>query len=122
MDSEEVVDTINIEPQEQETQTYDTAFSSIYEPIYTPVNTVTEPTQYIRTPAIPYNYMPRPVYSTSPGEVSSYNSISKQFQYKDENYKQKVNDKLLEKRTFDFTNTNTSADFSPSFSKSSLIS
>jgi len=106
----------------QEVQTYDSAFSSAYDPIYTSVNVTTEPTQYVRTPAIPYNYMPRPAYTTTPGEISSYNSVNKQFLYKDENYQQKVNDKLMEKRTLDFSNPTTSADFSPSFSKTSLLS
>jgi len=106
-----------------DTQTYDSAFSSVYDPVYTSVNITTEPTtQNVNTPVIPYNYMPRPAYTTSPEDLPAYNSVDKQFSYKNENYQKKVNDKLMEKRTLDFSNPTTSANFSPSFSKTSLLS
>ena len=65
--------------------------------------------------------MPRPAYTTSPGDLPAYNSYNGLFDYNDENYKKQVNDKLLDKRVLDFSNPVTSGTFTPSITKSSLL-
>jgi hypothetical protein len=100
---------------------YDTSnvFSSPYTPVY--ASTQPEPTK-MRTPSIPYNYMPRPKYTTSPGELKAYNGSSSVYTiYSNENYQKPVNDKLIETRILDFTNPATSGTFTPNVSQSSIV-
>jgi hypothetical protein len=105
----------------KDTLVYDNPFSSLFVPVYSSVVNGPIPTE-MRTPAIPYNYMPRPPFTTtSPGELPAYIGKSEWTEYKDASYQQKVNDPIMERRTLDFSNPTTAANFTPSVSKSSLF-
>ena len=98
----------------------------------------TEPETYVRTPSIPYNYMPRqqttPVinqsahYTPPPSSsahtsdyVGYYDTKNTFFDYNNENYEKKFNDKLFEKRSMNFNHNSASSNFVPFEERSSLI-
>jgi len=121
-----------------------TEFNPTSQPINTPFsssysNFSIEDTISSITPSIPYNYMPRPntessknyesmphnivrPNTTSPDELPAFNGPISYSTYSDENYQKPVNDKILERRSLDLLNPNTSGtNFIPSPTSSSII-
>jgi hypothetical protein len=114
-------------------QKINTPFSSSYS------NFSLQETQSIKTPSMPYNYMPRPNtentksithnnivrpnYTTSPDELPAYDEYSLKYSvFSNENYQKPVNDKIMQSRVIDLLNPNTSGtSFVPSPSPSSII-
>jgi hypothetical protein len=74
-----------------------------------------------RTPSIPYNYMPRQNYTSSPGELQSYTSNPNETVYDNSNYQQPPN-MNYQKTYFDFSNPNTAGtSYLPLYSNTSII-
>jgi len=74
-----------------------------------------------RTPSIPYNYMPRQNYTSSPGKLQSYTSNPNLTIYNNDNFEKPV-DLNFNNTFFDFSNPNTQGmSFIPSPSKSTVI-
>jgi len=99
---------------------YNSPFVSLYTPLYASVND-NEPMTAYRTPSIPYNYMPRPSYTTTPGDLPAFNSLNNVFLYIDTNYAKPVKDVIIERRILDFENPLTMANFLPVATNTTLI-